>query len=211
MWIKICGLCNSHDVRQIARLDGVSAIGLNRYKPSPRYLTRKRAAEFSRLIRRINPNISVVALYVNAPVDVIFSDADEFAPDIIQLHGDESPEYVRRLRTQRASIIKAFRIEPDFDFSKLKDYEVWRYLLDAYHPEKYGGTGEVAPWDKIAAEQGETEIILAGGLTPDNVATAIKTVRPWGVDVAGGVEKKGRKQIDQVQKFISEAKIAGGA
>lgn len=204
MWIKVCGLRTADRTRQLARFDGLSALGLNRYKPSPRYLSRKRTRELARIIRRINSDLEIALVYVEAPVDRVQEDIKEIEPDIVQLHGDESPEYLRKLRTAPVRLVKAFRVREGFDPAQLARYDCWAYLLDAYRPGEYGGTGEQAPWEEISQWEVDAPLILAGGLNPDNVRAAVRSVDPWGLDVCSGVESETKKDVDAVRKLLGE-------
>ncbi len=209
MWTKICGVHSADRARQLARLEGISALGLNRYKPSPRYVSRKRGRELCRIIKRLNSTLDIALVYVNSDVDRILKDVEEIEPDIIQLHGDESPEYLRKLRTTRVKLVKAFQVDEDFTPDRLERFDCWAYLLDAYHPEKYGGTGQQAPWEKISQWQVETPLVLAGGIRPDNVQTAVRAVKPWGIDVCSGVEKDGKKDLAAVRNLLQNLALTG--
>ena len=126
--------------------------------------------------------------------------------DRVQLHGDETPEYCAQASP---GVIKAFRIRGRADIEKLASYDVSAFLLDTYKEGAYGGTGEAFNWEIAVEASSERRIILSGGLTPENVAMAIKTVRPYAVDVSSGVESApGKKDLEKMKKFIDEAKTA---
>jgi len=122
----------------------------------------------------------------------------------VQLHGDESPEDCQDVRRR---VIKAFRVQNIVSIDPLKKYQVSGYLLDAWCPDCYGGTGKTFNWEVAAAARQYGRIILAGGLSPDNVAEAVKVVQPYGVDVSSGVESApGKKDVEKVKAFIKRAK-----
>ncbi|MFP4686889.1 MAG: phosphoribosylanthranilate isomerase [bacterium] len=206
MWLKICGVIRSEDAWNLARLD-IDAIGLNRYAPSPRYLSRKRAAEFSRQIKRADENKLVVGVYVNASAGQINKDIEEIGLDAVQLHGDEPPDFLAEIKPA-VKLIKAFRVDENFSEEEFKKYNCWAYLLDAHVPGKYGGTGQTAPWQKIAGWTDKQRIILAGGLNKDNITRAVKTVNPFGVDFCSGVEdRQGNKDIAAVKEIIEKSGV----
>ena len=209
MWLKICGLISADGARSLAGLE-IDAFGLNRYKPSPRYLTRKRAAELSRQINRIDSSKMVVGVYVNAAVEVINKDIEEIGLDAVQLHGDEPADFLNKIKPT-VKIIKAFRVGKDFNIEKLNDYNCWAYLLDASVDGKYGGTGHLAPWNKIAGWTDRHRIILAGGLKPANIKEALQIASPWGIDLCSGVESEdGQKDIEAVMSVINQTKEQTG-
>lgn len=163
-----------------------------------------------------------VGVFVNAALETVQRTLDFCGLDAAQLHGDEPPEFVAALagRAYKAlrppSLAEAKRaisqyqlteITPESRFSLQPSTVIPEFLLDAYHPTLYGGTGHVTDWDMAAAVARQYRILLAGSLTPENVAQAVRAVRPWGVDVSSGVEaEKGRKDWDKVREFIKTAK-----
>jgi phosphoribosylanthranilate isomerase len=180
---------------------GADALGFVFFEKSPRYLYPERAAE---IIAGIPPFVQVVGLFVNAPLDFVNATADRCGLDIIQLHGEESPSYCQSVRRR---VMKAFRVRGMESLAALADYRVAGYLLDAYSPNSYGGTGERFDWDCAVAAKGKGPIILAGGLDPENVAQAVQRVAPFAVDVSSGVElSPGRKDPEKVRNFIRNAK-----
>ncbi len=208
--IKVCGITTVDDARMVAEA-GADAIGLNFYAPSPRYVDLTTA----RLIVHALPqHVSTVGLFVNAPVESILRIADDLALGYVQLHGDEPPESLVRLAP--CKIIRAFRVAGDYRplLAYLRTCDQLgcppaAVLADALDPGKYGGTGQVGNWDAIAAFQADAataRVVLAGGLTPGNVADAIRQVRPAAVDVASGVESQpGRKARALVAQFVQAA------
>ena len=180
---------------------GADALGFVFFEKSPRCIDPERAA---RIIAAIPPFVQVVGLFVNAELDFVNATADSCGLDIVQLHGDESPAYCQSVRRR---VMKAFRVQGMESLVPMKDYSVAAFLLDAYSPNAYGGTGESFDWDLAIAAKASGPIVLAGGLNPDNVASAVSKVAPYGVDVSSGVESSpGRKDPEKVRRFIREAK-----
>ncbi|GFO69199.1 N-(5'-phosphoribosyl)anthranilate isomerase [Geomonas limicola] len=180
---------------------GADALGLVFFEKSPRCVTSEQAAT---IVSGLPPFVQVVGLFVNAPLEYVNATAERCRLDLIQLHGEESPSYCDAV-TRR--VMKAFRVRGAESLAALSDYRVAGYLLDAYSPNSYGGTGERFDWDLASAAKGHGPIILAGGLTPDNVALAVSSVSPYAVDVSSGVEAApGRKDPEKVRAFVRNAK-----
>ena len=197
--VKICGITQLEDAK-CAIASGADALGFVFYAPSPRYVSPEKAAE---IIRQLPAFVTTTALFVNETQENVDRILQETRIDLLQFHGDELPEFC--IEFDRP-YIKALRMKPDLDLTvEAKKYSsAQALLLDAYRPGIPGGTGEVFDWDRIPAKH-PTEIILAGGLTAENVAQAVSAVAPYAVDVSGGVEKsKGIKDADKVEKFINE-------
>jgi len=199
--VKICGVTSATDA-MMAATAGADAVGLNFYKPSPRYLEPERALPI-RLA--LPPFVAAVGIFVNEDVDRVRRIMDYCRLDYAQLHGREGPRTVARLKDYR--IIKAVRIRTEDDLRELERYRVDAFLLDTYVKGKPGGTGVTFDWDVARAAANRAKIILAGGLTPDNVAEAVSAGRPYGVDVASGVEcEPGKKDRRLVNRFVRAAK-----
>jgi phosphoribosylanthranilate isomerase len=212
MWIKICGIRDVDTARQLVKL-GADAIGLNFYAPSPRSVAVKPAAEIAECVRG---QLLPIGLFVNHSLVEIRQISQECGLTTIQLHGDETPEFLAELQEFR--ILKAFRLGPD-GLLPVVEYlqrcerlgvKLSACLIDAAVPGHFGGSGVTVDWNQLAAEY-QTELhpplILAGGLTANNVAKSIHVVRPWGVDVASGVESsKGVKDLLLVKQFIEAAR-----
>lgn len=201
--VKICGITSPADAATAARL-GADAIGLVFYRPSPRCLTLARAAEIA---AATPPFVSRVALFVNAPADVVHGVLGACRVDMLQFHGEEPPAYCRQFGVP---YLKALRIRPGLDLlESLSPYDdAAGWLLDTYRPEFYGGTGEAFDWDVIPAGLARP-VVLSGGLTAANVGEAIGRVRPWAVDVSSGVEAaKGVKDADKIAAFIQGVRNA---
>ncbi len=201
--VKICGITNRKDALTAIEA-GADALGFVFYSASPRHVSPEQAAE---IIRNLPPFVQTVGLFVNENSATVNSIADQCGLDIIQLHGEETPEYCEYIRRR---ILKAFRVRDTAILDALPKYRVAGYLLDAWSPVALGGTGLTFNWD-IAAEavhRGE-RIVLAGGLTPENIAESIRQVRPFGVDVSSGVESApGLKDAALVRRFVASAKLA---
>lgn len=202
--IKICGITNLDDALYACEA-GADALGFNfadEARRKNRYIDPEEAA---RIIPRLPPFVTTVAVCVNEPVERL----REYLTfvDRVQLHGDETVEQCEPVASWA---IKAFRASPGFDPAVLLAYPTSSYLLDAYVPGSRGGTGETCDWEvaRRAVELGRP-LILAGGLTPENVGEAVRRVRPWAVDTAGGVESApGKKDRDRIRKFVENAKTA---
>lgn len=198
--VKICGITTVADALMAVEA-GADALGLVFYDKSPRNLDPVRAAE---IVSALPPFIQVVGLFVHAPLDFINTVADRCRLDVVQLHGDESPELCAAVNRR---VIKAFRIKDITSLDHMDEYNVAGYLLDAWSPKAFGGTGITFNWDTAIVAKKFGPIILAGGLTPDNVAEAVDYVSPYGVDVSSGVEAEHRiKDPEKMRLFIQRAK-----
>lgn len=179
-------------------------IGLNCWPSSPRFVSEGRLRE---IVESLAGTVETVGVFVNESADTVNRLIRDSGLNRAQLHGDESLEYVQTLEVPW---FKAFRVSSDFEMEFIRNYGQTRFLLDAYSRTKYGGTGRTIDWKlaRKAALQGE--LILAGGLNPDNVADAIRMVHPYGVDVCSGVESKpGVKDLERVELFIRSVRAAG--
>jgi len=198
--VKICGITSLEDARMAVDA-GADALGFVFYDKSPRNINPLEAAQ---IIAKLPPFIQTVGLFVNEEIEKINWTADYCGLDLVQLHGDETPEECLEVNRR---VIKAFRMQSIVSIEPLKKYQVSGYLLDAWSPDAYGGTGKTFNWEMAAAASQYGRIILAGGLCPENVAEAIREVRPYAVDVSSGVESEpGKKDRNKVQEFIKFAK-----
>ena len=201
--VKICGITREQDA--IAAIEcGADALGFVFYRPSPRCVGIEQAAA---IVRRLPPFVTTVALFVNADAGLIAQVVDEVGVDLIQFHGQESPAYCAQ---HGRPWIRAVAMAPGTDLAALQvQFGDGRgLLLDAYRPGVPGGTGETFDWDRIPAALARS-IVLAGGLTPENVGEAVRRVRPYAVDVSGGVEaEKGIKDPARIRAFIEEVRRA---
>ena len=195
--VKICGITDRQDARDAVRL-GADAIGLVFYPPSPRCVTAERAAA---IVEGLPPFVTVVGLFVNASREEIADVLGNVRIDLLQFHGTECPDYCAG---HGRPYIKAVRVREGTDLlAERRRYAgASALLLDAYQPGVPGGTGQAFDWGLIPAALGP-EIVLAGGLSADNVGEAVRQVRPYAVDVSGGVEReKGRKDVGKIEAFM---------
>ena len=200
--VKICGITRPDHARAAAGL-GADAIGLMFYEPSPRYVTRARARA---VCAALPPLVSIVAVFVNPEPREVEAVIEDLPVDLLQFHGDEPAElcaksgkpYVKAVRVRsRDDVVNAAARYPD----------ARALLLDAHHDALWGGTGARFDWNVVPDDVGRP-VVLAGGLTPGNVAGAIRRVRPFAVDVSGGVESApGEKDAGSMERFIKE--VAG--
>lgn len=209
--VKICGVTTEVDARQAALL-GADAVGLNFYPSSPRFIG---ASAAQLILRELPPLMSAVGVFVEVPMRQAFEHIQTLGRiHTIQWHG-KKPELSDCFPYH---LIAAFAVRDAASLQAIQHYldacrAVGRLpaalLLDGHAPGKHGGTGQKAPWHLLASFQPGLPIILAGGLTADNVAEAIRTVRPYGVDVASGVENApGRKDVEKMRRFLSSAREA---
>jgi len=201
--VKICGITREQDAEAAVEC-GADAIGFVFYESSPRHITVERAAAIARLLP---PFVTTVALFVNADEVTVASVVDQVGVDLLQFHGQERPDYCA---SHRRPWIRAVRVKPETDLLTLQsEFAAARgLLLDAYRPGVPGGTGETFDWDRIPMELA-SQIVLAGGLSPENVGDAVRRVRPYAVDVSGGVEAaKGIKDRQKIKAFIEEVRSA---
>jgi phosphoribosylanthranilate isomerase len=203
--VKICGITNLPDGMAAAEA-GADALGFVFYDQSPRRISVEAAAV---LIPQLPPFVMKVGVFVNAPEDLVVRAIRECGLNLLQFHGDEPPEYCLQFGLMS---MKAFRIRDAASLQALSRYRTDAWLLDAYAPDKPGGTGETFNWDLALEAQGlGRPIFLAGGLTAENVAEAVCRARPYGVDVSSGVEAgPGRKDHAKVKAFIQAAKAGEG-
>jgi len=203
--VKICGITNTADAKAAIEA-GANLLGFNFYDKSPRHITEEEAVEVrSRLPKRVK----AVGIFVNeSPADVVAL-RQSLKLDAVQLHGDEPPEAVAEI-APLVPVIKAFRVEPEFPLATLDEYsKAFAFLFDAAHTGQYGGTGHTTDWDVARRASLSHRIILAGGLKVENVGAAIRIVRPYGIDVASGVESSpGKKDHGRLREFIQEVRRA---
>ena len=199
--VKICGITNLDDAMAAADF-GADALGFVFFKKSPRYLS---PANAKKIIKRLPPFISTVGVFVNENKKNIEKIVLQTGINIIQLHGDETPKACNLSKP----VIKAIRVKSIETLglvSKYKD-KVAVFLLDTYTPEVFGGTGQVFNWDIAVEAKKFGRVILAGGLTPENIEKAVRLVHPYAVDVSSGVEaEKGKKDHLKMKLFIERAK-----
>ncbi len=196
--VKICGITNEEDAINAVNF-GASALGFVFHKKSPRYISPYKA---QKIIAQLPPFVSAVGVFVNLKEGAVMDIADLAGLRTLQFHGDEDATYCRRFK--KYQVIKAFRIGERFRGSDADGFNSAAFLFDAYQEDQFGGTGKVFNWELIQGKKFNRPIILSGGLTPDNVAEAIRSVRPYAVDVSSGVEKTpGKKDYLKMQAFFA--------
>lgn len=213
--VKICGVTSVEDALLAADL-GADAIGLNFYEKSARKVAPNTAANIAYLLQ---PFVDLVGVFVNVSWQQLSDFAGIFRLRTLQWHGDKPLELLAE-QQESLRLVPAFRVASPGDLNLIQEYlrqataRAWRppaILVDAQVPGQYGGTGVTAPWELLAEFKPTAPLILAGGLTPDNVAEAIRIVRPYAVDVASGVESSsGKKDADKMKRFIENARAALG-
>jgi phosphoribosylanthranilate isomerase len=201
--VKICGITNAADA--LAAIDaGAHLLGFNFYSKSPRFITKTEAAKIRPQLPR---KVKAVGIFVNESPAEVTALCKSLKLDAAQLHGDESAEVMAEI-ARSIPVIKAFRIETNFPLATLNEYpSAFAYLFDAADTGQYGGTGHTTDWDVARSATQGRRIILAGGLKVENVAAAVRIVRPYAVDVASGVESKpGKKDHARMREFIQEVR-----
>jgi phosphoribosylanthranilate isomerase len=197
--VKICGVTRLEDALLAARL-GADAIGFNFWPGSRRYVHPEAARA---MVRALPPLVTAVGVFVNPTRDEVLRALEASGVAAAQLHGDEPPELCASLP---CPVIKAIRVSGPASLAALAAYDAQGILLDAAAPG-YGGSGTSFDWALAAEAAAARPILLAGGLSPDNVVAAVRAVRPWGVDVASGVEASpGVKDPEKLRRFIAAAK-----
>jgi phosphoribosylanthranilate isomerase len=186
--VKICGITNKEDAMCAADC-GATALGFIFYPPSPRYVKPENARK---IIRALPKEIVKVGVFVNEKADEIKKVVKYCGLDMIQFHGDESPEYCRDLPASR--IIKAIELKDEDDLNHVLNYDVAALLVDSRHAGLYGGTGRKANWDLACRVKNKKPLILSGGLNEDNIAQAIKDVASHGIDINSSVESEPGKK-----------------
>ena len=194
--VKICGMTQLKDAL-FAVEQGVDAVGFIFYKKSPRAVTMKTVRE---IITKLPPLVDTVGVFVNESAERLNKIADYCGLDLVQLHGEESPAFCRKIHRR---VIKAFRIKDLQSIKQLEKFPVSGFLLDTFSDDLHGGTGKTFDWNLALPAKKIGPVILAGGLTPSNIRQAVRRVRPYGVDVCSGVEKSsGIKDLEKVRAFL---------
>ena len=198
--VKICGITNLKDAEAAASL-GADAIGFV-FAKSPRRVSVKKAKAIA---EALGGRVLLVGVFVNESAKKILRIAGECGLSAVQLHGGESPGFVRKLSGRR--VIKTFHVGERFDRGRILKYRTDAILLDAKSGRSYGGTGKPFDWGVLGPKKFKTPLIISGGLTPGNVGKAVKVFSPYGVDVSSGVEASpGRKDLRKMKEFIRNAK-----
>ena len=196
--IKICGITNEADAAAAVHA-GTDALGFNFYEGSPRYVEPGLVAD---IVAGLPPFVVTVGVFVNAPLGAVREVCGATGIQVAQLHGDESPGFCRELDRP---VIKALRVRDESWRSDAAGYPVSAVLLDTFVEDRYGGTGRTFDWRLV--ENSPHRVILSGGLNPDNVAEAVRKVRPYGVDTGSGVEREpGRKDHGKILAFVESAR-----
>jgi phosphoribosylanthranilate isomerase len=205
--IKFCGLTRVEDAEQ-AVAAGAWALGMIFWRGSRRRCKRERGAEIASAVRR---RVELVGVFVNATLDEVGVTAEAVGLTIVQLHGDEGPAYcAEAARRTGCKVIKAARVRSRADIQALSPFHTDFHLLDGFTTGLPGGTGQAFAWELARAHTVSVPLILAGGLTPENVAAAVTTVKPFAVDVASGVEvAPGRKDPAKLHAFADAVRASG--
>jgi phosphoribosylanthranilate isomerase len=200
--VKICGITNAKDA-EIAVEAGADAVGFIFVAGTPRYIDPDAARA---IVNDLPPLVSPVGVFADHPVEEIERVLSRCGFRTVQLHGSETPEHCRRLAV---SVIKTFRVRPGGPPPPFEAYRVHAFLLDTFVEGKLGGTGKTFPLEVATAAKAFGRVIVAGGLTPENVAQVIREVHPYAVDVSSGVESRpGRKDPQKLRDFIARVREA---
>ena len=210
MIVKICGIKTLADA--LAAVDaGADMLGYNFYPKSKRYISINECVEIQTELVERGMDIISVGVFVNASYETILTTLEICALNLVQLHGDESPELLAELGEWAFKAIRPQSAAEALDAAEKypQRENAPALLVDAYHPSAYGGSGVVGDWSLARALAAQAPILLAGGLTPENVGEAVRQVDPWGVDVASGVEASpGFKDVAKISAFIAAARSA---
>ncbi len=203
--VKICGITNLEDAAAAVEA-GADALGFVFHPKSPRYILPALAKQ---IIMGLPPLVIAVGVFVDEEQQIVRSLMDDCGLELAQLHGHESAAYCHELGRP---VLKALRVKDRSSFLALAEFQgragVRGFVLDAFSDQAYGGTGLVIDWQLAAEVARAANVLLAGGLTPDNVAKAIQSVQPYGVDVSSGVEREpGKKDHEKVRAFIRAVRV----
>jgi phosphoribosylanthranilate isomerase len=203
--VKVCGMTNLADAEHAAN-HGAWAIGMIHHPESPRYVEPDVAQEIGAALKR---RCEIAGVFVNSTLDQVIDAADRENLTLLQFHGEEGPSFcVEAGRRTGAKVIRAFRVMSAADVRAAEAFRTDFHLFDAYWHGIHGGTGEAFDWDLVANRRSKVPMILAGGLTAENVGEAIERVRPFAVDVVSGVEAEpGRKDQAKVEAFLEAAGV----
>lgn len=211
--VKICGITTVEQGEAIASL-GATALGYICVSRSPRYTPAERIFPITATVRSIAPDIQHFGVFANAPINDILTTTKTAGLSVIQLHGDETPATCQLLRDAlgyadlaHVKLVKAFRIKGPEDLSTAFSYESYidMLLLDAYHPDQLGGTGNTLDWAALKSFSPRRPWLLAGGLTPGNILTALTQLSPNGIDLSSGLERSpGYKDLAKVRQLFDK-------
>lgn len=213
MKVKICGITSLDDARAALEA-GADLLGFNFYRGSPRYIAPEKARDIATQLRSSGPRPLLVGVFVNSPLEEVRSILEIAQIDLAQLHGDEPVNVLEQLNGRGFKALRpTSKREAEVDAAQFAPYgpNAPVMLIDAYRKDLYGGTGLTAEWTIAARLAQQYPILLAGGLTPENVAEAVRQVRPWGVDVASGVEvSPGKKDAGKMKMFVERCHGVNG-
>jgi phosphoribosylanthranilate isomerase len=202
VFVKFCGIKNELDARAAIEC-GADALGFNLYPGSTRFIQWQREQAW---IRELPAEISRIAVVVNPPLDEAWQLLEMDIFDGLQLHGEESREFCESLAKNRKPVLKALRLKNVRLLQGLSDYPVFGFLIDSHREGAFGGTGERFEWTLLKRAHLDKPLIVAGGLTPENVGNAVRELRPHAVDVATGIENEGGgKDRKKMQDFVAAA------
>lgn len=198
--VKICGMTNLEDAEHAVSL-GAWAIGLIHHEPSPRLVKPDVAEQIGAALRR---KTEIAGVFVNAPLEDVIDAAEREHLSILQFHGDEGPSYcTEAARRTGAKVMKAFRVRSTAEVNGAEAFRTDFHMFDAHRSGVHGGTGDTFDWELLARRRSRIPMVLAGGLTPENVVEAIGLVKPYAVDVVSGVEAEpGIKDHAKVEAFF---------
>jgi phosphoribosylanthranilate isomerase len=204
--IKVCGLTRLDDAKRAVEA-GAWALGLILWPGSPR---RSPLPDAERIAATFRRQAEICGVFVNARLDELAAVVDGIGLTMVQLHGEEGPAYCAEVaRRTGAKVMKAVKVRSGADLRALEAFHTDYHLLDTYHPELRGGTGETWDWELLRGRRSKTPFVLSGGLTPDNVGAAIAATRPFAVDTASGTEvRPGIKDPEKLRRFFAAVEMA---
>ena len=202
--VKICGITNYEDA--VAAMDmGADLLGFNFFPKSPRFVTPEVAGD---IVDRLPAFIDTSGIFVNASIDQIRETMELCPLDWAQLHGDETPEFCLSLTSHNVKTMKAVRVRDEADIERARTFFTDAVLLDAFHPDKYGGTGVTFDWSVVG--HSTKRVFLAGGINPDNAAAAVK-LGVYGIDVCSGIEAEpGKKDHKKMKELFDNIRHLRG-
>lgn len=196
MKVKICGITNLEDARLCAGYS-TDAIGFIFYEKSKRYVTFEKAKE---IINQLPPFLMKVGVFVNEEAEIVNESAQKIGLNLVQLHGDESAEYVSEIKLP---VIKAFRVDEKFDWTAIDNYKNCVIMLDSFSQNEYGGTGNTFEWNTIPTKY-KNKIILSGGITIDKLEQIFSEIKPAAIDVSSSLEiSPGKKDPQKLKEFLT--------
>ncbi len=197
MKVKICGITNIKDALLCSEYNA-DAVGFIFYEKSKRYISPDKAKE---IINQLPPFLMKVGVFVNEEPQIVNESAQKNGLNVVQLHGDESPEYISKIHLP---VIKAFRIDEKFNWDVIDNYKNCGIMLDSYSQNEYGGTGKTFEWNKIPTEY-KNKIILSGGVTIDKLDQIFAEIKPAAIDVSSSLEiSPGKKDLQKLKEFLKK-------